>query len=154
MKIRKFTVSPLLLHATEANVQATIEEMAQWYGYLSWHDNFSRRNYSGWPDLALIGTKVQQMVFFEVKREAKAAKPSVEQVHWIRSIRATGVHSYVVKPSDMDLIEHILLGDVPFPQVGDGSPPEGYGFDKLLAYEDNPVTIHRKPKKKRRRKTS
>lgn len=40
-------------YGTERDLQASLIAIAQAYGWRHWHDNDSRRNQGGWPDLAL-----------------------------------------------------------------------------------------------------
>ena len=135
---QRFQVSAFLESSTEAQFQATVEEMAQWLGYMSWHDKDARKNVRGHPDLLLIGTTYPQVVYLELKRQHEKARPTNWQVDFLQRIRFTGHHAYVARPSDMDLIESILREEVEVPEIGTGKfDPRVSG---LIAYEHESYT--------------
>ena len=80
-------------------------------GWLVFHDNDSRRNNAGFPDLVLV--KDGKIIFAELKRESKRAKLRDDQVVWIEELgRASGENVMVAvwRPSDRDHIWAVLSG--------------------------------------------
>jgi hypothetical protein len=56
---------------SHAGLQEAITELCGWYGIWWWHDNDSRRNKAGLPDLWLIGSKRADGRPAELWRELK-----------------------------------------------------------------------------------
>lgn len=150
MNLPKFTPPMLILQATEAQFQRTVIEMAHYLGYRAHHETDSRRTNPGFPDLLLASPRRGQVVFFELKRESKHARPSVEQVEWLRTLRGSGHHAYVIRPSHFDLAESILRGEVAPPEVGTGNPDPLLA--ELVAQEENPIQIARVKRKESSRR--
>ena len=80
---------------TEAALQQAIIDLARWCGYLHWHDNDSRRNLPGFPDLVLIHTRTGRLIFIEVKSDKGRLRP--KQQVWLELL---GIHHevYVWRP--------------------------------------------------------
>jgi hypothetical protein len=80
---------------TEAALQQAVIDLARWCGYLHWHDNDSRRNLRGFPDLVLIHRTNGRLIFAELKSEKGRIRP--EQQVWLETL---GIHheSYLWRP--------------------------------------------------------
>ena len=61
-----------------------------------WHDNDSRRNKSGLPDLLIVGRKA---VWVELKAEKGRFRPA--QQIWLAALAAAGHDVRVIRPSDL-----------------------------------------------------
>ena len=113
--------------------------MAQWLGYMSWHDKDARKNVRGHPDLLLIGTTYPQVVYLELKRQHEKARPTNWQVDFPSTHPLHRSSRHVARPSDMDLIESILREEVEVPEIGTGKfDPRVSG---LIAYEHESHTL-------------
>ena len=80
-------------------------------GWLVFHDNDSRRNNAGFPDLVLV--KDGKIIFAELKRQSKRAKLSDEQDVWIAELKRASSKNVMVavwRPSDRDHIWAVLSG--------------------------------------------
>lgn len=140
----RFKVSSLILESTEAQFQTTLEEMASYLGWRCWHDNDSRYNEPGFPDLICVRDDI---IFLECKRQSgRHAYPTHDQVSWLRSLRASGHHAYVVRPSDHEIVEDLFRGEFLNP-----SGPETIDsrLEHLVRYEHE--AIHRPPRRRKRR---
>tara|TARA_R110002110_G_scaffold148645_2_gene339757 strand:+ start:939 stop:1304 length:366 start_codon:yes stop_codon:yes gene_type:complete len=101
---------------TEAELQATILDMAQTFGWRCHHEYDSRiaprgrgsrtMTDKGYPDLTLV--RGDKLLYVEVKKES--GKVSRDQELWLAALRACGVRAEVWRPSDLDngTIEVIL----------------------------------------------
>jgi hypothetical protein len=91
---------------TEAGFQRQITDLAD-YGRWRWfHDNDSRRNRAGVPDLMLV--KAPRLIFVEVKK--RGGKVTDAQQEWLDELgRCTSVESYVWFPDDVDRAKEVLL---------------------------------------------
>lgn len=89
---------------TEAQLQATILEAAQWLHWVSYHTHDSRRSAAGFPDLVLCrGTR---LVFAELK--SAKGKVTPEQQQWLDALAATGAEVYCWRPGDLQEALRIL----------------------------------------------
>ena len=96
---------------SEAQFQETLVEYAELWGWLVWHDNDSRRNDAGFPDLVMV--KGGKIIFAELKRQ-KRYKISTKQLEWIEALsKASGpnVMAAIWFPSDRDYAEAVLRGE-------------------------------------------
>ena len=84
---------------TEKALQTAVIDLAKWSGWMVWHDNDSRRNSPGWPDLVLVHTRTGRMVFAELKSEVGRVRP--EQHLWLRLLGMRH-ETYIWRPSDWD----------------------------------------------------
>jgi hypothetical protein len=82
---------------TEAELQRMVTDLARWSGFLVWHDNDSRRNTAGWPDLVLVHTRTGRLLFVELKSQAGKVRPA--QHVWLR-VLGIKHETYVWKPQD------------------------------------------------------
>lgn len=102
-----FTAHELLLDAeTEAGFQRWVTEFAGLRGWRVWHDQDSRRNAPGLPDLLMV--RGRRLVFAELKRQRGRVRP--EQREWLAALVLVGgnVETYLWRPSDRAVIETIL----------------------------------------------
>lgn len=90
---------------SEKDLQTRIVEYARLLGLLVFHDNDSRKNAAGFPDLVIVGKRV---LFAELKSEGGRLRP--EQQIWINRLRiAAGESAAVIwRPSDWDVIVQAL----------------------------------------------
>lgn len=131
----------LLSEYTEKQWQAVVEEAAGWYGYrFQYHTHDSRRSDEGFPDLCLVHPEARRIIFFECKTDKTAAKPTQKQVDWVRALRQTGVHAWIVRPRNVDLVLAILEGVHDPPRWVDGALKVD---DDLLALVENEEKVRR-----------
>jgi hypothetical protein len=90
---------------SEAEWQRTVTDYATLRGWRWFHDNDSRRNKAGLPDLLLV--RDRRLVFAELKRE-KVVGLRREQEAWIRALNVTPAEVYVWRPSSWNDVERIL----------------------------------------------
>lgn len=88
---------------TEAELQKRVTDLCGWLGLRVWHDNDSRRNAAGWPDLVIVGRGV---VYAELKALGGRLRP--EQQEWLSALRNAGAEVHVWRPSDWPVIEKRL----------------------------------------------
>lgn len=98
-------------YQTETQFQNSIIDYAKLRGWLVFHDNDSRRNRAGFPDLVLA--REGEVVFAELKSQHGRIRP--EQHQWLESLapettEADGAtHSvYLWRPADWTEIERVL----------------------------------------------
>lgn len=90
---------------TEAHFQQSVTELAERCGWLWWHDNDSRRNRRGFPDLVLL--RAPRLLLVELKTERGKLRP--EQRIWLDELgQCPGIETYVWRPGDFDEIVSIL----------------------------------------------
>ena len=90
--------------ASEAAFQASVTDYATMTGWWWWHDQDSRRNREGFPDLLLMrGTR---QVVAELKREGE--KPTPAQVDVLGRFARCGAEVYLWRPSDWPDVEAVL----------------------------------------------
>lgn len=89
----------LTAHVSEAAFQSAITDLCDLLGLRYWHDNDSRRNRAGLPDLLIVGKGV---LWAEIKREDGRLRP--EQAAWLSALRLAGAEVHVWRPSDMPAI--------------------------------------------------
>jgi hypothetical protein len=82
---------------TEAELQRCVIDLARWAGWLPFHDNDSRRNTAGWPDLVLVHTRTGRLLFVELKSQVGKIRP--EQHVWLRLLGMQH-ETLVWRPSD------------------------------------------------------
>lgn len=81
----------------EAHLQGAVIDMCRLVGVAWYHAYSSRRSVSGWPDLALCGSRGFML------RELKTAsgRLTTEQEQWGLMLRAAGVSWDVWRPGDL-----------------------------------------------------
>jgi len=96
---------------SEADFQEALVEYAEMWGWLVWHDNDSRRNDAGFPDLVMV--KGGKIIFAELKRQKRyTIKP--KQLEWIEALGLAAGPNVMATfwfPSDRDYAEAILRGE-------------------------------------------
>ena len=89
----------------EAEYQEQIIQLAEACGWLVWHDQDSRRNRAGLPDLLMVRGPV--LLFIEVKTEK--GKVSPEQEAFIGRLKQVKyVDADVVRPHQWEQIAQVL----------------------------------------------
>lgn len=73
---------------TEAQLQDTIVEALDLFGWLSFHDNDSRRNRAGFPDICAVHPRTGWLLFYELKSHRGKLRPAQEM--WISALAAAG----------------------------------------------------------------
>lgn len=84
----------------EEAFQAKVLELAELLGWRIYHTRDSRGSHDGFPDLTLA--RADRLVFAELKTEKGRVRPAQEA--WLVALAATGVETYLWRPSDWDLI--------------------------------------------------
>ncbi len=92
---------------TEAEFQAAVVELAESLGWKVWHDNDSRRNRAGLPDLELL--RGASMLRLELKTE-KGKVSGAQEAYINRLNQVRFVVADVVRPSQWDQLVDILQG--------------------------------------------
>ncbi len=83
----------------EAGFQRTVIDAALANGWLVFHDNDSRKNRKGFPDLVLVRPPV--VLFLELKTEE--GDPTDEQQEWIDKLkRCNIIEADVARPHHLD----------------------------------------------------
>jgi hypothetical protein len=93
----------------ERQFQDTVVQMAGLLGWLVFHDQDSRRNVAGFPDLVLVHPE-HGVLWLELK--TMVGRVRADQRIWIDALVASGQRAYIVRPSDMDAIERLLRGAI------------------------------------------
>ena len=83
---------------TEAELQQKVIQLARALGWRHFHDNDSRRNAAGFPDLVLVH-RTRGLIFAELKTERGRLR--TEQTAWLSDLTATGHRAYIWRPSDL-----------------------------------------------------
>lgn len=81
----------------EAELQSQVLELCRWLGLLVFHDNDSRRNEAGLPDLIIVGQ--HGLLFRELKTEKGRLRPA--QADWLSRLSQAGADADVWRPSDL-----------------------------------------------------
>ena len=90
---------------SEAELQAAVIEHAETHGWLVFHDNDSRRNNAGFPDLVLV--KPPRIWLIELKSEEGRTRP--EQQVWLDALAGCDtVASALIRPSQLDALARRL----------------------------------------------
>lgn len=80
---------------TEAELQKAVEEICDRMDLLWFHDNDSRRNKPGFPDLVIVGRKV---LFVELKSDDGHIKPA--QLEWCVKLQEADAMYRLWRPRD------------------------------------------------------
>ena len=89
----------------EAALQQLLTDAAELNGWLVFHDNDSRRNAAGFPDLVLV--KPPRVLFLELKSEIGRVRP--EQHVWMDALsRCDTIASAIIRPEHADLVIEYL----------------------------------------------
>lgn len=94
------------LKMSEAQYQQRILEYCDFLGLLVFHDNDSRRNRAGFPDLVIVGRR--RVLFRELKTDT--GKLRDDQKTWLSRLVAAGADVGVWRPRDWPQVVQILKG--------------------------------------------
>jgi hypothetical protein len=83
--------------------------MAGYLGWTVWHDNDSRRNDPGLPDLLCVHPE-RGVVWLELKTERGRLRK--EQRWWLDLLTMAGARAFVARPSQADDVERLLRGEI------------------------------------------
>ena len=81
----------------EADLQRACIDLCKWLGLAYFHDNDSRRNRAGFPDLVVCGT--QGHLFRELKSDTGRVRP--EQMDWLSRLELAGADAAIWRPTDL-----------------------------------------------------
>jgi hypothetical protein len=84
------------LEMTEVQLYESIRTLARMLGLRLYHTHDSRRSYSGFPDVVVLGTG--GLLFRELKRDGTGLKP--EQRLWLDALVEAGADAGVWRPAD------------------------------------------------------
>jgi VRR-NUC domain len=87
----------------EADVQATILEIARLKKWSCYHTRDSRGSDPGFPDLVLTRDRI---VYAELKRQGEKPRPA--QVEWLDALARAGGEVYVWTTDDLDDVVAVL----------------------------------------------
>ena len=82
---------------TERDLQRAVIDLCRWLGLAYFHDNDSRRNRAGFPDLVVCGSA--GFLFRELKTETGRLRP--EQLDWLSRLEQGGADAAIWRPSDL-----------------------------------------------------
>jgi hypothetical protein len=82
---------------SERDFQRAVIDLIRWLGLHYFHDNDSRRNRAGFPDLVVAGQG--GFIFRELKSETGRLRP--EQLDWLSRLTQGGADAAFWRPSDM-----------------------------------------------------
>lgn len=91
------------LAMTEADWQTRVVDYARLRSWTVWHDNDSRRNRAGLPDLILVRDRV---VWAELK--GPAGRLRAAQKTFLAALGRAGAETYVWRPSDWPDVMAVL----------------------------------------------
>jgi hypothetical protein len=93
----------LLRSVPESDVQATLTEALEAFGYLWHHETDSRRSNAGLPDIIAVHYVTGALGFIECKTEVGRLR--ADQVAWRDALRRVqGISYSVARPSTLDAI--------------------------------------------------
>lgn len=93
------------LATSERDFQGFVVAYAQMRGWMVWHDNDSRGNVPGWPDLVLV--RDGALIFAELKSEKGIV--SKAQQAWLAALGGVeGVVTHVWRPTDAEQVMEVL----------------------------------------------
>ena len=84
-------------HASESDFQRAVTDLARTLGLRYWHDNDSRRNEAGLPDLIIVGP--HGVLWRELKTER--GRVTSDQRDWLTDLARAGQDADVWRPSDL-----------------------------------------------------
>ena len=134
MELPRFTPGHGQAKLTESVFQRQLvgqDGLATWLGWRSYHTRYSPGSDAGYPDLTLVHP-VHGLLWLELKGGVRSSHPSVEQVAWLRALRDARQHAYLVHPADIEVVDLLLRGKVPYPTSAIEVAPH---VQHLLEYE-------------------
>ena len=81
------------LTMTEDDLQVCVEDLLTTLGYLWFHDEDSRRNEAGLPDLIAVHERTGFLLIVELKKENGKARP--KQARWLAALRRRQRQAYL-----------------------------------------------------------
>jgi hypothetical protein len=93
-------------NTAERDWQQQVQQLATLHGWRWFHDNDSRRNPAGLPDLLMV--KGSRLLAVELKTETGRVRP--EQTAWLDALAATGAETAIWRPSDIEHVQSVLSG--------------------------------------------
>jgi hypothetical protein len=93
---------------TEAQLLATVRQLARLCGWRCYHTHDSRRSEPGFPDLVLVHAGHSRLVFAELKTES--GRLSAKQRAWLADLTAVGAEAHVWRPADLQQAIPAVLG--------------------------------------------
>jgi hypothetical protein len=99
------------LPVTEKAFQATVIELARWFGWRVHHPHDSRRSEPGWPDLVLARPATREVLFVELK--TARGRLTDDQGWWLDALHVAGLETAVWRPADWVAIEARLKRNWP-----------------------------------------
>ncbi len=100
--------NPLVWEVDEKTFHAAVVEMAERLGWDVWHDEDSRRNKAGLPDLLCVHPE-HGVVWLELKTMKGRIRP--HQQYWIDLLQLAGQRAHIVRPDAMDFLEDTFHGE-------------------------------------------
>lgn len=95
----------------EKAFQRQVENMATLHGWWTWHDEDSRRNTAGLPDLICIHPR-HGVVWIELKTEKGKVRDAQRDI--LLLLRKAGQRAFIARPRHSDALERLFFsGDVP-----------------------------------------
>lgn len=87
------------MNVSEAELQRLVCEAADYGGWLQFHDNDSRRNRAGFPDLVLV--RAGELIIVELKAEKGRVRP--DQTLWLEALsQVEFISTGILRPSNAD----------------------------------------------------
>lgn len=86
-----------MLPVTETELYESIRQLTRTLGLRLYHTHDSRRSYSGFPDIVIVGPG--GVLFRELKRQDEY--PTAAQRAWLEALTAAGADAAVWGPADM-----------------------------------------------------
>jgi hypothetical protein len=83
---------------SEAQFQQRIIDYCELRGLLVFHDNDSRKNRAGFPDLVIVGA--HGVIYAELKTDTGKLRP--DQETWLLALRKAGANAVLWRPSMWD----------------------------------------------------
>ena len=122
---------------TEAQFQETIEQLAAWHGWAAWHDQDSRRNNPGWPDLFLV--RPPQIIAAELKVGRRTT--TLGQREWLQRFADCGLAAVVMRPDPAPRAEQWPAVWTMEPVVRDGRRCEAGLIEHWLMRRPEPPAL-------------
>ena len=88
---------------TEKELDQSVHELCDLYGWKRYHTFRSDKSPAGFPDLVLVRERI---IYAELKRET--ANPTREQSRWLEALRQGRGEVYVIRPRDLQQFADIL----------------------------------------------
>lgn len=106
-----FAVKVKSLKLTEKQFMQQVILLAHHCGWRVYHTHNSKRSVAGFPDLVLLHTKRQRVLYAELKVGKNLTTP--DQAAWLDDLHAAGEYAKVWRPEDWSEIERVLAGTNP-----------------------------------------